>query len=518
MYKATTQTRRSNNYGSYRSYVRPEFKKDYKVELLPYQEGGIICRNLWNSKNHVIRIIPGYDPVTGEIFRQNVKCNEYCNDDYPEEYLSDTFFMCDTVENFGERKQSFVVNYKPGSPDDIKYGTDGSVIAQFISNVYRSVNAKPGRSKFGVSNDMRKWASKDGPLKYAKPAILMQALTFIINDRPSSQKDPNGNYVDLIDDYGEILPLLGVVSVTGKTAVADLLKAFVEPSNPGLPLDAITNNKYGGMAELDGNKLFLNTYTDPKTRYSELRPSVQGATKGWTPTPYPLQPEEVYSLWTPWSELIDFMTAEQQCQLLAAEFGADAVNYLIGTDPMFKTLEIPKEIAAQGLGQYQRFIDGGVGQTITIQQRPQTPAAGYTGYSAPNPTGRDEGSYPNPLRRDEGAYQARPGDPGNPTMTGIPRRGLSGAMPTRPQPAAAMQDAPAESPAAPRKNPLSSVQGNMIDRTKLAASVSSIRKAAGTSAIVDNNATIDEQADAAAAILNDETDYGDIPEEYGEQE
>jgi hypothetical protein len=201
-------------------------------------------------------------------------------------------------------------------------------------------------------------------------------------------------------------------------------------------------------------------------------------------------------------------------KFLAAEFGAEAVNYLIGTDPIFNDLHIPDEIAAQGYGQYQKFVSGGYGETITIQQRPQPQQPQQPAYGGAAP-----GLRSNPAAVGLGGLSQRPSGLGG--GSGLSGGGMSGGLSggltaRRPQtiaPAAPAEAPETPAPAAPR-NPLSGVQGNFVDREKLAASVSSIRQAT-----LGQRQAVDEQADAASALLDDDTDYGDIPEEeYSEQE
>jgi hypothetical protein len=519
MIETSAPRRRMSTQGTYMTFVKPQFRKGFEIPILPWQKGGIKSKSLWNSRDHIIRIIPGFDRQTGEVFRQNVNCNEYSEQEEYKKYLSDTFLTCRTVQNFGERKQSFIIDYAPGSPDDMKYGGD-TVIDCFIKNVTWSVNAvaKGRKPKFGVSREMSDWMGRKlGWIRYAKPTLLVQALIFVTNGEPNKEDAGNGNYQPMIDENGEIRPLLAVVAMDGQKTLSHVLRSLVEPSDPGQPLDAITNNKYGGMAEMDGNKLFLNHVVeiegqDKKTYH--LRPSVQAPGKGWTPTPFYLSAEDVYSLWTPWNELIHYMTAEEQLKFLAAEFGAEAVNYLIGTDPIFNDLHIPDEIAAQGYGQYQKFVSGGYGETITIQQRPQPQQPQQPAYGGAAP-----GLRSNPAAVGLGGLSQRPSGLGG--GSGLSGGGMSGGLSggltaRRPQtiaPAAPAEAPETPAPAAPR-NPLSGVQGNFVDREKLAASVSSIRQAT-----LGQRQAVDEQADAASALLDDDTDYGDIPEEeYSEQE
>ncbi len=346
-----TTARASKQSGTYLAYVKEQYRKSHTIPALPYQTGGILSKPIWNSKSSIVRIVPGFDKETGEIFRQNINCNEFSTDASYTEYLSDTFMMTSTVQDFGERRQKFVTSYAPGSKDEEEFGGD-TVINRFIKNVMYSVNAKK-TPKFVVSTDMRRWAAKDGILRYDRTSLLVQALVFTVNDRVNTQND-----MPLVDEEGNTLPLLAVISIEGKSSINNLLTALIDPANPALPLDACTNNKYGGMAEADGNLLYLNAVRNAEANAWELKPSVQAPGKGWTPTPFPLNAQTIQGLWTPWEDLLHYMTAEEQCLLLASEFGAEAVNYLVGTDMVYRHFNIPEQIAAKGYGQYAQFVDG----------------------------------------------------------------------------------------------------------------------------------------------------------------
>lgn len=354
MYEAFQQAP-SRSYGPWLSFVKQKFRKGYEIPGLTYQTNGIRSYTLWNTRESVIRIIPGYDPATGEIFSQNVKCHEYTTDGSYTEHLSDTFMTSSVVVNFGQQGMTFLTSYAPGSPDAQKWGGN-TVIKVFTRNVSNSVLAASNgkKARFGVTQEMRQWCDPmRGPLKYDHMAFLMQALVFKVNG--ADNKDSNGNV--LVDEEGNPLPMLGVVAIDSKASIGAVMQALVEPANPGLPLDPATNSKYGALAELEANVLYLNPVDNPNGKGHMLRPSVQAPGKGWTPTPFPLTEEDVKSLWTPWDELLQYMTAEEQLKYLAGEFGADSVNYFIGTDPIFAgKLEIPAEIRNAGYGRYQQFM------------------------------------------------------------------------------------------------------------------------------------------------------------------
>ena len=64
----------TRQYGPWLSFVKPKYRKGYEIPGLDYQTNGIRSYTFWNTRDSIIRILPGYDPSTGEIFPQNVKC------------------------------------------------------------------------------------------------------------------------------------------------------------------------------------------------------------------------------------------------------------------------------------------------------------------------------------------------------------------------------------------------------------------------------------------------------------
>lgn len=478
MYTAFQQPTRRSQSGPFLSFVKPSYRKGYEIPGLPYQTNGYRSMTCWNTREQILRIIPGYDRATGQVYRQNINVNEFSPDDGYDHYLSDTFMTASVVSNFGARNQTFITSYDPKSEDAMRYHGD-TVINMFVKNVANSVlNADKGkRTKFQVTDEMRQWCAKDGPIKYPKMALLMQALVFKRNG--ADTKDDNGN--PLVDENGNTLPLLTVVGVDGRQSLMELMKGLVDPMDPGKPLDATTNNRLGGMGEADGRILFLNPSQDPTTGVRMLKPSVQGPTKGWTPTPWPLSEEEIKSWWIPWDDLLQYLTAQEQCQLLAQEFGADSVNYFIGTDPIFNGLELPGEIKNAGLGRYARFVSG---SSATSFSAPSRPAA------SPSPATRSFGMPKQAAAgfAPQGFAPKAPAAPANPAEAA-----LSAGFTAAPKP----------------KSTFAGLRANAaIDKDKLAAALNGIHKAQQPTT---------GQASLAQDLLNDNDleDYMDpnLPED-----
>ena len=450
----------TRQYGPWLSFVKPKYRKGYEIPGLQYQTNGIRSYTFWNTRDSIIRILPGYDPSTGEIFPQNVKCNEYTTDGSYADHLSDTFMTASMVVNFGQQGMTFLTSYAPGSPDAQRWGGN-TVFKIFTKNVANSVLAASNgkKSRFGVTNEMRAWCDPmQGPLKYDHMGLLMQALVFKANGRDNVNSDGQ----PLVDNEGNPLPMLGVVAIDSKASIGALMQALVEPANPGLPLDPATNNKYGVMAGVENcNIMYLNSVDNPNGKGHMLRPSVQAPGKGWTPTPFPLTAEDVKSLWVPWEELLQYMNAEEQLKYLAGEFGADSVNYFIGTDPIFAgKLEIPAEIANAGFGRYQQFVNG---------EKASRPAQLTSGFSSAAPVNRSAFGMP------KAAVSAVKAPTSNPVEGALGAGFIAAPKPqSKPSGLAGLRP------------------NSTIDQDKLKAALSGIRSATG-----QNN-----QASMAADLLN----------------
>ena len=96
--------------GTFLTFVRPEYRKGYQIPGMEIQESGIQSMTLWTTRQSILRIIPGYDPETGEIFPQNINVNEYSTDDNFTNYLSDTFVMASIIDGFGSRGSCFITS------------------------------------------------------------------------------------------------------------------------------------------------------------------------------------------------------------------------------------------------------------------------------------------------------------------------------------------------------------------------------------------------------------------------
>ena len=364
MQSSVGERSRTSGYSANVSLINSSYRKGYEIPVLPYQKNGILSRTLWPSKSHIIRILPGYDEKTGEVFPQNCNNTSFSPDSDYSRYLSDTFYQATVASRFGDISSPVITDYAPGSPDDREWGGE-TVLHNFIRGIVSACSGK-GRSRLHPINEWKIW-TKIGPsctIQYDKVSLLLQALIFRVNDQDNQDYETKQA---LVDDEGDVLPLLSLVVIDNKQSIANICQALVEPMNPAKPLDAATNNKYGPMAELEGNKMFLNPYTDPVNQRSAMRPSVQAPGEGWTPSPFPIDAEVAKSLWVPWNKLLHYMTAQEQLELCAACFGADTVNYVIGTDPKFCNLPIPDDIKRVGLGARYSSVDGG---SITLSSQP----------------------------------------------------------------------------------------------------------------------------------------------------
>ena len=335
--------------------IKQEYQKGYDIPALPYQKYGILTRVLWPGKSQILRIIPGYDENTGEVFRQLKNCDRFSFEAPRQDYLSDTFIESCIIEKFGD-VGPIISSYPEGSQDALMYGGE-TVLRHFVRRILYSCGEKGARRGIIPTNEMKMWAAYGGggSLSYDKPALLMQTLAFHINGRNNKGEDKN----DLVDENGNIRPLLTLSIITDNNSMQALYDALVLPANRSLPPDASSNNQFGPLAELDGILLYLNPKTDSKG-HSVMEPSVQpSGSTGWNATPFPLSADFVRSLWVPWDKLLQPMTAQEQLRLCASQFGADTVNYVIGTDRTLN-IEIPEDIKAAGLGRYVNLAGSSV--------------------------------------------------------------------------------------------------------------------------------------------------------------
>lgn len=469
------------------SLIQPAYKKDYKIPILPHQEHGMFFRGLWTTQPSVLRIIPGHDEQ-GNMFPQVINADVYAEPANPSDYLSGTFCSVNTVLQFGDSKSDLITDLPPDSEDRMRFPT--SPIREFVQTIYNSVqlDKKIYRASFKLkpADSWRVWTAKQGQLTFPKDTFMFQALIFTCNGR--SMRSTDG--ADLVDENGYPLPLFGVIGINHRVSANELKRALTEPKDPAFPPSG-TNTKYGSLAELESNLLYLNVAVDTTQAAKGfggsspkfLKPSVQDASaSGWTPTPYPLDEATCKSLWIPWMDLLKFMSAAEQVEYLAQEFGADTVNYVIGTNPVFAGLEIPSEIANVGLGQYASMSKSG---------------------SAYMPAQRIEVSTAKP--------------------TGLPGIGVRAAAPRAPAPRAPMAAPTVPGPrpmgsfaqsestymAAPAAAAAPSSIGSTVDRAKLKAELARLRGATASATATTESDTSSLAGSIMANIDSEEDSTSD---------
>ena len=340
------------------SLVRDEVRKDQSLLNLEYQTG-IRSTLAWPTKSHTLRIIPGYD--ANGVFPQIVPGKPFVMDYDPAEYLTDTFAMVSTVSGFGASKSNVISAYRPGSPEEIRFGGD-TVLNCVCEDICRSVMAVDNGKRPAIQPGPT-WAawSKYNPSTKTRPIVsrcretlFFQALVWELNG--NALRDGNGN--DLRDGNGNPLPMVYVFGIDNRASIKKLMEALIEPLDPTRPLDGLNNSKYRGPAEKDGSMLFLlpkkETIGNDGKFSNVLVPHVSAAVNNWTVTPFPLSEEQIKSWWRPWDSVLNYLTPEQQCRLVAQELGADTLNYIVANDSRLADLVVPADIAARGLGKYEK--------------------------------------------------------------------------------------------------------------------------------------------------------------------
>ena len=478
------------------SMIAAKFRKGYDVPDIPYQTNGIFAVSLWPSQNSAIRIIPAVD-ASGHAMPQNINVDNYSDQADPTQFLSDTFITASTVDRLGSIRRPLIVDYKPGTSDALAYGKD-TAITLFARAIYNACDTKKRRKgTLPPHPDFANWISFNAgqKLTWSRPSLLMQSLTYIINGRPNYDLE---NDRPLLSETGAPLPMLCVVVLSNREAISTLIQALVEPINPGLPLDAHTNNRLGPMAEQDGNMLWLVSKNvadagigasgNAKSKY-RLTPSVQEGGVGWTPTPHPLSDEQVRNYWHPWDQLLNFMSCEEQLHLLAQEFGADTVNYVFTQDRdcLDRGVRVPDDIASAGIGRYAgatQFSMPGMSQAASA-------SLGFQG----RPTGA-----PAP------AVGIKVASMGMPQPMGVPQPAQAPQPAAMPQPAAGIASGFSVQSRRPdgvmgagaKTNSLGIPEGSGVDIGALQAQLADIRKAAG----MTQAPTADDRAAKAGDLLD----------------
>ena len=380
---------RKQSYNSTVGIVNPSYQKGYKIAAFPYQQYGVLTKVLWSSRTQMLRIVPGIDPQTNEICRQIVNADTFSFEEKnKDKYLSNTFVKNNIIEKLGD-VGPVIASYPPGSQEAMLNGGE-TVLRRFVRRCTYSCNGKGGKDTVPATNEMKMWCvpGQSQRITLDKMALMFQALVLHVNGR-NNQTGPQNARTDLVDASGRLLPLYALCCLTGSSATA-LEEALVMPADRRMPPDAQTNNTFGPLAELNGNMLWLNPIQDSRG-YWQLDPSVQPAgAQGWTPTPYPLEESFVRSIWIPWSQLLNPLTADQQFDLLAEQFSPEAVNYVLGTDSRLG-VEIPERIRAVGLGRFANMLGGsvqlvsGIPNSVPVAQgRPApAPAPSYPAYQSP---------------------------------------------------------------------------------------------------------------------------------------
>lgn len=374
------------------SFIADAYRKGYQIPDIPYQQFGIIAKQLWVRHPSILRLIPGYDEQTGELYPQNINADSYSEEEQLNHYLSNTFYMCKTMTGFGSNKQGLIIDLPPGSRDRDMFSQ--SPIDYFHWAVSSAVKNTSGRARFKALPEWSEWVNTQngGSLPYPKVSLLFQALAYEVNGRGFL----GANNQPLVDEQGSSKPLYCLLVMPHKASWTALMKALVQPQDPSRPLDPSTNNKYGALAEAQGNLLYLNPAPQPgEARKFHLRPSVQSADKrGWNKQPLNLPEDLCKNLWVPWNKLLRFYSATEQLQLLAAQFGADTVNYIFEGNPEFSGIIIPDEIRAAGKGRYDTSQIRAKVSSAPAQTRSPLAGVGRAQISEPTPYKQEQAQPP----------------------------------------------------------------------------------------------------------------------------
>ena len=328
---------RMNNSQSSRSNRLPlvvqEGTDGYK-QVFPYQQS-FIGRILWTGKDTVVRICPGNDGT--DFFPQVINADIWAQDAEQDQFLSDTFYMVDVCDHFGEAGMDIISSLRPNSDDWQRY--PDSPLNYFCNSIHRAVRAAINgkKSRLKVQDIWRSWTSLGGSLPYPKSALFFQAVCEKINGTPCKKS---------FDEDAEEAPLYAVIGITHRKSIEELINALVAPMDRRKPIGT-ANNTFGSLAELEGNWLYLNTAIDEKGR-KYLCPSVQSSDvpgNQWNPSEMNFTPEEAKALWVPWDKVFNYLTVKEQIDLLCAEFGTDTVQYVFSQDKIWDDLQFNVKVS-----------------------------------------------------------------------------------------------------------------------------------------------------------------------------
>lgn len=319
-----------------------EQKDDYGFkQVFPYQKA-LMSSLLWTSKDSILRIVPGNNGT--DTYKQVINGDRYTTDGDQTEFLSDTFYMTQTLNRFGESGLNICANLKPGSEEAMRYPESPlTFFTNTISRVMRSV--AQGKTTTVKYNDMwRAWTNLGGILSFPRATMFFQAVCVQVNGRPCKES---------MEDDAKEAPLYGIIGINHKQSINALLKALVEPMNKRKPWSP-DNSDFGALAEPQGNMLYLNSKLDAEGK-KYLKPSLGGPDVPDVQAvaqSYPIDEAVCKAIWIPWEKVFNYLTVKEQLELLAQEFGADTVNYVFSLNRAWSNLDIPERIKAAGMGRY----------------------------------------------------------------------------------------------------------------------------------------------------------------------
>jgi len=330
IYRGQTQNNQQNRR---LPLVVQEGTDGYK-QIFDYQQS-FIGRILWTGRDSIVRICPGNDGT--DFFPQVIDPTMWSPDADQTQFLSDTFYMVDVCDHFGEAGMDVVSSLRPNSDDWERY--PDSPLNYFCNSIHRAVrSAANGRkTKLKVQDIWRSWTSLGGTLPYPKATLFFQAVCQMINGMVCKKS---------YEEDAEEAPLYAVIGITHKNSINELLKALINPMDRRKPIGT-ANNTFGSLAELNGNWLYLNTAVDEKGR-KYLCPSVQPSdvpASQWQPTEMNFEPDEAKALWVPWEKVFNYLTVKEQIDLLCAEFGSDTVKYVFSQDRNWEDLQFDTKVS-----------------------------------------------------------------------------------------------------------------------------------------------------------------------------
>lgn len=224
-------------------------------------------------------------------------------------------------------------------------------IQRFVDTLYRAFKEAPT----SLPPEWMRWKDKSGALPGIEYIGLVQCMLF-----------ENGGYINkdrVTGKYKPISPVVFILPKTGRMSLETLCNAEVEGYS-GSAEDY--NHRYKVVdpcGTKDGRLIQLVYYPGSGTSLSHYEAVVV------QPCPIPLGMAQAYK---PWNDILNYLTEEEQMELLVNHFPPESVDFVFGQTKHAEML--PKNVRGKWMARVQ--VGNPYGQQYPQQQMPYYPPQG----------------------------------------------------------------------------------------------------------------------------------------------